>query len=66
MGEKAAHKLGWAYYRLDNFADAQKAFGRQRTIWPAGPLAADAAFMEAECLFKQKKFEEAMRGLRGS
>jgi len=60
LGEKAAHKLGWAYYRLDNMAEAQQAFNHQRTTWPTGPLSADAAFMEAECLFKQKKYDEAL------
>ena len=60
LGEKAAHKLGWAYYRLDSAAEAQQAFSYQRATWPKGPLAADAAFMEAECLFKQKKYGEAL------
>jgi TolA-binding protein len=59
MGEKAAHKLGWAYFRLDNAAKAQQAFDYQRATWPKGPHAADATFMEAECLFKQKKYSEA-------
>ncbi len=60
LGEKSAHKLGWAYYRLDNAAEAQQAFGYQRANWPQGPLVADATFMEAECLFKQKKYSEAL------
>jgi cellulose synthase operon protein C len=60
LGEKSAHKLGWAYYQLDNAVEAQKAFGYQRATWPNGPLAADATFMEAECLFKQKKYAEAV------
>jgi TolA-binding protein len=60
LGEKAAHKLGWAHYRLDNPADAHQAFAYQRANWPQGPWAADAAFMEAECLFKQKKYAEAL------
>jgi cellulose synthase operon protein C len=60
LGEKAAHKLGWAYYRLDSAAEAQQAFSYQRATWPKGPLAADATFMEAECLFKQKKFSDAL------
>ena len=61
LGEKSAHKLGWAYYRLDETrAEAQQAFSYQRATWPKGPLAADAAFMEAECLFKQKKYSEAL------
>lgn len=60
LGEKSAHKLGWAYYRLDSATEAQQAFSYQRAVWPKGPLAADAAFMEAECLFKQDKFSEAL------
>jgi TolA-binding protein len=60
LGEKAAHKLGWAFYRLDNAADALQTFAYQRAMWPNGPLSADAAFMEAECLFRQKKFKEAL------
>jgi TolA-binding protein len=60
LGEKAAHRLGWAYYRLDHAADAQRTFRMQRESWPRGPLAADAAFMEAECLFQLKKYPEAV------
>jgi TolA-binding protein len=60
LGEKAAHKLAWSYFRMDDFANARQTFSYQRGAWPNGPLAADAVFMEAECLFKQKKFEEAM------
>ncbi len=60
LGEKSAHKLGWAYYRLDSTAEAQQTFSYQRATWPKGPLAADAAFMEAECLFKQKKYSDAL------
>jgi TolA-binding protein len=60
LGEKAAHKLGWAYYRLDSAAEAQQAFNYQTATWPKGNLAADATFMEAECLFKQKKFRDAL------
>jgi TolA-binding protein len=60
LGEKAAHKLGWTQYRLDDFAQAQKSFADQRASYPQGPLAVDAAFMEGECLFKQKKYPEAL------
>jgi TolA-binding protein len=60
LGEKSAHKLGWAYYRLDDMNDAEQAFAYQLATWPRGSLAADAAFMEAECLFKQKKYGEAV------
>jgi TolA-binding protein len=60
LGEKAAHKLGWAYFRLDRAADAQQTFHMQRESWPRGPLAADAAFMEAESFFQLKKYPEAL------
>ncbi len=60
LGEKAAHKLGWSYFRLDDFANAQQTFHAQRTTWPQRPLAGDAAFMEAESFSKQKKFSEVL------
>jgi len=60
MDEKAAHKLAWAYYHQDQFNDARKTFRYQLTRYPEGTLAADAAFMEAECAFKQGQFEEAL------
>jgi TolA-binding protein len=60
LGEKAAHKLAWAYYRTDDTDNALKTFQYQAATWPAGPLAADAGFMVAECLFKEKKFAEAL------
>jgi TolA-binding protein len=60
LGEKAAHKLAWSYYHQDNFDSAQKTFSYQRKTFPDGPLGADAVFMEAECLFRQEKYEEAL------
>jgi len=60
LGEKAAHKLGWAYYRQNDFDNAQQTFNYQRLTWPNGTLLSDGAFMEAECLFKQQKFQEAL------
>ena len=59
-GEKVAHKLGWSYFRLDDFAPAQQTFHAQRMTWPQGPLSGDAAFMEAESLSKQGKSAEAL------
>jgi len=58
--EKSLHKLGWCYYHLGNYDNARKTFGIQLEKCPDGPLAADAAFMAAECLFKQDKFGEAL------
>ncbi len=60
LGEKASHKLGWSYYHLGNHSNAQKTFAYQIKQYPDGPLAADAAFMEAECLFKQGMLAEAL------
>lgn len=60
LGEKATYKLGWAYFRQDDFAHAAQTFQYQRATWPQGPLAGDAAFVEAECLFKQEKWLEAL------
>jgi TolA-binding protein len=61
LGEKAAHRLGWAFWRMKDLANAQTTFSYQRKTWPEGPLAADATFLEAECLLEQKKYEEALR-----
>ncbi len=61
LGEKAVHKLAWCYYHQENFADAQKTFAYQRQRYRTGPLAGDAAFMEAECLFKLARFAEALK-----
>jgi TolA-binding protein len=60
LGEKASHKLGWCYYHLGNFVNARKTFGYQLKRYADGPLAADAAFMEAECLFKEESYAEAL------
>ena len=60
LGEKAAHRLGWAYFRQGKFAAAAEAFQQQRLGWPAGPLAGDGTFMEAESLAKQGKWAAAL------
>jgi TolA-binding protein len=59
LGEKAQHKLAWAFYQQDNFAAAAKAFAAQLTDFPQGALAADATFMNAESLFKLEKYDTA-------
>ena len=45
---------------LDDFKNAQQTFHYQRATWPEGSLASDAAYMEAECMFKQDLFDEAL------
>jgi TolA-binding protein len=61
LSEKVRYKLGWAHYQLGQFAEAQAAFAEQTTVAPEGALAGDAFFMQAECLFKQGKYDEALR-----
>ena len=64
LDEKASHKLAWSYYHQGRFDDAQKTFHYQLATYRQGPLAADAAFMEAECWFMQDKFQEALTAYR--
>ncbi|HUY34358.1 MAG TPA: tetratricopeptide repeat protein [Pirellulales bacterium] len=65
LGEKAAHKLGWAYFRQRAFDKAQQSFAYQRASFPQGSLAADAAFMEAESLFKRGQWAESLAAYAG-
>jgi len=60
LGEEIAYKLGWTYYLIDDFDRGQAMFLYQRKTWPQGKLLAEALFMEAECFFKQKKYQEAL------
>lgn len=58
--QKAGYKLGWSYYKRNQFADAHQSFSDQLEAFPTGELAADTAFMKAESLFRQKKYNEAV------
>ena len=60
LAEKAAHKLAWSYYHQGAFENAQKTLSYQLKTYPQGAAAPDATFMEAECFFKQDKFQEAL------
>ena len=60
LGEKAVHKLGWSYFRLEKLPKAQQTFLFQRITWPDGPLAGEAAFMEGESLRKQNQYTRAL------
>lgn len=60
LSEKAGHKLGWTYYHQGDYERARQTFHFQQTTYPEGALAADAAFMQAECLFKQDKYQDAL------
>lgn len=59
IAEDSLHKLGWALFRMNNFAAAQAAFEKQLAEHPEGARQQDAAFMRAECLFNQDKNAEA-------
>ncbi len=58
--QKATHKLGWAYFQMEDFNTARTVFDYQVKKHGRGPLGADAQFMLAECLFKQDKYAEAV------
>ncbi|MEX0791980.1 MAG: tetratricopeptide repeat protein [Pirellulaceae bacterium] len=60
VGEKAAYKLAWSKYQQGDYQAALGGFGEQMMKYPEGPLLADAIFMQAECLFKEKKHAEAL------
>ena len=60
LAEKAIHKLGWTAYHLGRFDKAEEWFKYELKNHPAGKLAQDAAFMEGEALYKQKKYKEAI------
>lgn len=60
LGEKAVYKLGWSLFRQDRFEDAFASFAAQSDSYPQGTLTGDARFMQAECLFKQSKFSDAI------
>ena len=57
--EKAVYKYGWSQFRLQKFDEALVAFTEQLAEFETGDLAADGAFMKAQCLFKLTQYEEA-------
>lgn len=58
--EKALHKAGWSFLKQDQFSDAQKTFEEQVSVFPNGPLASEAQFLVAECLYNQQHHERAL------
>jgi TolA-binding protein len=60
LSEQATHKLGWAYYRLEQYDKSLTQFDEQLKAHAGGKLFADGAFMRAESLFKSEKFEDAL------
>jgi len=60
LGERATHKLGWSYFRQNEFDKAEKSFAYQLRAYPNGTFAGDARFMQGESFFKQDKFADAL------
>jgi TolA-binding protein len=58
--EKALFKLGWCYYQQGDFGHAAESFRYQGYAFPQGPLAGEAAYFEAESLFRGEKHAEAL------
>ena len=60
LGEKGLFKLGWCYYQQGDFRHALESFQYQRYAYPQGPLVNEAAYLEAESLFRGEKYAEAL------
>jgi TolA-binding protein len=52
--------LGFANYNIKKYEDALNAFTTQVDSFPNGALSAEGLFMQAQCLFKLERFEEAL------
>lgn len=64
LREKAQYKLGWSLFQQESYAEAQKQFADQARAFPRGRLAVDGLFMQAECSFKQDRFDTALSGYK--
>ena len=61
LKEQAAHKLGWAHYRLKEFDEAKDAFSQQVRTFADGDLAIDASLMIGECCFEKQDYGSALK-----
>ncbi len=66
VAENVMHKLSWSHFRLGQYEPALTQFREQTEKFPSGPLAADALFMRAECLFKLQNHNEAWPAFESS
>lgn len=64
LAEKSWYKLGWTQHQLNRFDEATATFDAQVSRFPNGRLAIDGMFMQAECAFKQDRFEVALTGFQ--
>ncbi|MDA1231439.1 MAG: tetratricopeptide repeat protein, partial [Planctomycetota bacterium] len=60
IGEKAAHKCGWSFLKVNNFDEAARAFDAQLKAYPGGTLSGDTEFLLGECQYKQKLWQPAL------
>lgn len=57
--EKAAYKIGWCWFQLQEYDKALKLFQEQVAEHSEGGLRPDGLFMQAECYFKLKQHDKA-------
>lgn len=63
MAASAAHKLGWTWYQMKKFPEAEAAFTQQAAMkGNSDELRVTAELMAAECLYQQKLFDRAHTG----
>jgi TolA-binding protein len=60
LSEKALHKLGWCYFKLNDFEKAAATFASQTEKFPNGQLEPDAQFLAGECLFQREQWKDAV------
>jgi TolA-binding protein len=60
--EQAMYQKGWALSRLGRSAESAEAFDALARDYPAGRLAAEAYFKEADRALQDGRFEDARRG----
>lgn len=66
VAENVLHKLAWSHFRASQYEPALERFREQSQKFANGSLAADGLFMQAECLFKLKKYSEALPAFEAS
>jgi len=55
LAEKAAYRLGWCQFHMENFAKAEECFAYQLKYFPEGSLVGDAHFLLGECLMRRAR-----------
>jgi cellulose synthase operon protein C len=58
--EKAAYKIGWCWFQLQDYKQAMRLFQEQVATFPEGGLHGDGLFMQGECFFKLEDYKQAL------